>query len=227
MPDHLAYLRADSAAIADLLRGPGLDREVPGCPGWARRDLGLHLGVVQRWATAVVQTGERLRQPEAEVADEALAAWFTEGADALVEALETAGDRPAWVLAGAPTTAFWRRRQAVEAVVHRVDAERSAGIDRPVPETLAADGIDEVVDLLHPRQVALGRTPPASTSAVLHGDAGRSWTVGAGPCAGSVSGSTSDLLLLLWRRRETRDPVFAVDGDGAALTALLQSGLAP
>lgn len=227
MPDHLAYLRADSAAIAALLQGPVLDREVPGCPGWVLRDLGLHLGVVQRWATAVVQSGERLRQQEVSVPDDTLAAWFSEGTGALVEALEAAGDRPAWVLAGAPTTAFWRRRQAVEAAVHRVDAERSAGVHRPVPDALAADGIDEVVDLLHPRQVALGRTPPASVSAVLHDQTGRSWTVGAGPSAGSVSGATSDLLLLLWRRRDVSDPVFAVDGDDAALASLLRSGLAP
>ena len=227
MPDHLAHLRADSAAISDLLHGPGLGRDVPGCPGWTLRDLGLHLGVVQRWATGIVQSGERLRQAEVDVADDALAAWFAEGADALVEALEAAGDRPVWVMAGEPTTAFWRRRQAVEAAVHRVDAERSAGVDRPVPEALAADGIDEVVDLLHPRQVALGRTPAASVSAELHDHAGRSWTVGAGPSAGSVSGSTSDLLLLLWRRRDATDRVFALDGDAAALAALLGSGLAP
>lgn len=88
--------------------------------------------------------------------DDALADWLREGLDALTVALAERG-RPCWTLAGLATAAWWRRRQALETAVHRVDAERVLGPASPVDPALTVDGVAEVVDVLHPRQLRLGR----------------------------------------------------------------------
>ena len=68
-PDHLAHLAADAAATSDVLRTVDPGAPVAACPGWALRDLALHLGQIHRWASAVVRTGEWQRPPEVDVAD--------------------------------------------------------------------------------------------------------------------------------------------------------------
>lgn len=59
---------------------------------------------------------------------------------------------PTWFAAD-QTVAFWIRRMAQETVVHRIDAELAAGLPvTAVPEDLAIDGIDEVLN----RMLAFG-----------------------------------------------------------------------
>lgn len=226
-PDHLAHLAAEVAALDALLAEADLDSPVPDCPDWALRDLVRHLGGVHRWATAVVLTGDKQSEAEQPVEDADLRAWFGEGAQALQDALAGDPDRPVWTMAGPQTVQFWRRRQAVETAVHRVDAERCTGVENPVPDDLAESGIDEVVELIHPRQVRLGRTEAPTCSARLVSTSGRSWTLGEGPTCATVTGPPSALLLLLWRRERRRSRAFTVEGDTAALDALLASGLTP
>jgi hypothetical protein len=44
------------------------------------------------------------------------------------------------------TVRFWLRRMAQETVIHRIDAELSAGVPvAPIPGDLAVDGIDELL----------------------------------------------------------------------------------
>jgi hypothetical protein len=44
---------------------------------------------------------------------------------------------------------FIMRRQALEALVHRVDAEQTAGTSSPLEPRLAADGVEEVLDVMY------------------------------------------------------------------------------
>lgn len=224
-PDHLAQLAADTAVIGEVLRDTDLDSPVQDCPGWLLRDLALHLGRVHRWATRIVRTGVREPEPEAPVTDAALAAWFEAGAAALQSELAGDPDRPVWTFSGPGTARFWQRRQALETAVHRVDAQSCAGQAQPVPDDLAEDGVAEVVEVLHSRQVQRGRTLAPTCSARLVATTGGSWLLGDGPICATVTGPPSDLLLLLWRRRPREHPSLTVEGDVAALDGLLASGL--
>lgn len=223
--DHLAHLDAEVAAFADVLRTADPATPVASCPGWALRDLALHVGSVHLWVTSVARTGDRQPLPEVAVADDGLAHWYADSARLLLAELAADEHLPTWTLTGPGTLAFWRRRQALETAVHRVDAQRAAGREEPVAEELAEDGIREVLDVLHPRQVTLGRAPAPSAAVLLVTPGGRRWTVGSGePCA-AVRGTASDLLLLLWGRRRRADLV--VDGDLDAVDALLAQRLTP
>ena len=114
----------------------------------------------------------------------------------IVEGLRERGpDAPAWTFdKHNRTAAFWRRRQLHEVAMHRWDLQPYAFDD-----ATAADGIDEVMSFMLPRQVAAGRiTLPEGTLHLVAPQ--RAWTVGSGSPEATATGSTSELLLLLWRR---------------------------
>ncbi len=144
----------------------------------------------------------------------------------LLEVLrDTDPGRPCWTFAGERTAGFWRRRQALETVVHRVDAERVAADPTPLPEDLAEDGVAEVVDLLHARQVHLGRTaPPTAAASLVSTASGRTWLLGEGAPQATVTGPPEQLLLLLWKRPSSG---LQREGELAALDALLTGRLTP
>ena len=228
-PDHLAHFAADAAAVAAVLQTAPLDAAVPACPGWALRDLAVHLGYVHRWALSCVRTGEPVRAGTTPVADDDLADWFDEGAQALPAELATTDpERVCWTFAGPGTVAFWRRRVAVETAVHRVDAQSASGRARAVPDDLAEDGVAEVIEMFLPRQIGRGRTSVPTTGATLvAADSGRTWQLGAVPPTATLTGPASALLLLLWRRLARTDPVFTVTGELDALDRLLAHALTP
>jgi hypothetical protein len=70
---------------------------------------------------------------------------------------------------GHRTEAFWPRRQAHETWVHLVDLEQVLGRTSDIPASLAADGVDEVLDVFLPRMHSKGL--PARLSAPLLLDA--------------------------------------------------------
>jgi len=153
---YLDAIRTSSMQLVDAAEAAGLDARVPTCPDWVVADLLGHIGRVQRWAA-----GNAARDPgddfwpgnEIEIPEPAArAAWVREGTDALVVVLDRPPETPAWTFLPPPTVAFWQRRQAHEAAMHRVDAARTAGGDvAPIDAELAADGIDEWLDLVGKR----------------------------------------------------------------------------
>lgn len=227
--DHLAHLAVEAAAFGAVLRAAPATTPVPACPDWTLGDLARHVGAVHRWVAATVASGEKTPLTPAEVSDDALPDWFDDGAQALLTAL-TAADptTPCPTLVGPGTAGFWRRRMALETLVHRVDAERALGPAGPVPADLAADGVEEVVDVMHPRQVAMQRTPaPPTGLALVDPDTGRRWQLGPDPATATVTGPAAALLELLWRRAPRTDPRLTCHGDLAALDALLAQSLTP
>ncbi|MFI5426481.1 maleylpyruvate isomerase family mycothiol-dependent enzyme [Aeromicrobium sp. UC242_57] len=145
------------------------DEPVPACPGWTVRDLAEHLGGVHRWAAAIVLSGQRLAPPRPLVEDP-VDRWYAGTAQALLAALRAvspAEEVPNFTRMG-ETAAFWPRRQMHQTLVHAVDAAQALGRDEAdwtVAPAIAADGIDEVLQVFFPRMTARGTRPtwaPAS-----------------------------------------------------------------
>lgn len=217
-PDHLAHLRRELDLFQAALTGDW-DAPVPSCPDWTLRDLVLHTGKVHRWAMA--KTFGTEREPKRDLTDDDLAEWFAEGAEKVHASLSAADpNAPCDGFEDPATVAFWIRRQAHEAAMHRVDAQLVSGTPDPIPADLALDGIAEVFELFAPRQVRLGRSAPAPYGLVLLTPSG-TITV-AGPDPVDVTGSEDDIVKALWRR-----PASVKASDHTAWQSVLDSGLTP
>lgn len=160
-PDYLAHLRRESQRFRDVLAGCRPDLPVPSCPAWNTSDLLWHLGRVQWFWAATVRrrphapdgTGPEPQRPGAH---EELLAFFDESSAALVDELERADPADeAWTWADEQTVGFTFRRQAHEALIHRVDAELAAGgAATALDPALASDGVLEALDVM------FGGAPP-------------------------------------------------------------------
>ena len=121
---------------------------MPSCPDWSAADLLWHLATVQRWwaevLTARPAQPEEVEPPRPEAYDDLLAR-YDEWSRDLAAVLETADPADeAWNWSDDHTVGFILRRQAHEALIHRVDAELAAGTASEVDPVLAADGVHEV-----------------------------------------------------------------------------------
>ncbi len=81
--------------------------------------------------------------------------WLREGAGRLIETLSRidAGCPPWNPFPVERTAMVWPRRQALETVIHRWDAEQAVGVAARIDAELASDGIDEYFELAIPRLV--------------------------------------------------------------------------
>lgn len=146
----------------DLLRaalvGADLSVKVPSCPEWTLGHLARHVGGAHRWAEMIVRTKATEAVPEDQVPDlpgpgdaepAALDAWLAAGAHRAAETLRAAGPHAGmWSWAGDQSAAFWARRMVHETVVHRADAALAAGIVFEVEPHVAADTIDEWLEIV-------------------------------------------------------------------------------
>ncbi len=150
---YLSHLRSESARFREVLAGCDPGARVPSCPDWDAADLLWHVATVQRWWAEVLLARptrpEEVEPPRPESYDGLLAA-FDDWSSELVGALEGADPRDeAWNWSDDLTVGFILRRQAHEALVHRVDAELSAGLTSDVDAVLAADGVHEVLAVMY------------------------------------------------------------------------------
>jgi len=210
---------------------------VPSCPGWVMTDLILHLGMVHRLVSRVI--GEQMQQPPQRgdlswlgLAQEwrgwlpparapqlspvptGLLDWFHDGAADLQERFRTAGPHEqVWTWSADHSVGFWQRMQAIEAAVHRWDAENAVGAARPLDAALAADAVGLTFEALAPMRRAVGKAPPGHGERFFFGrtDGPGSWAVvfdGGSVLLGTpdghydiqISGTASDLALFLWQR---------------------------
>lgn len=150
---YLEHLRAESARLRDVLTGCDPAARVPSCPDWSAADLLWHLATVQRWWSEVLTARpahpEEVEPPRPATYDALLAA-YDEWSRDLVVALEGADPADeAWNWSDDHTVGFILRRQAHEALIHRVDAELAAATSSVVDPVLAADGVDEVLGVMY------------------------------------------------------------------------------
>ncbi|MDP3969282.1 MAG: maleylpyruvate isomerase family mycothiol-dependent enzyme [Nocardioides sp.] len=250
--DYLAAVRRETARFRAVLAEADLEVAVPTCPGWTAADLLHHLAEVQ-WFWSRVLSENVTEDPDLDepvrAEDRAgLLAFLDRAHDALTDQLASLDPgEHRWSWAEEQTVGFTLRRQAHEALVHRLDAELAVGAARAeVDPDLAADGVDEAL------RVMFGGVPRWATftpgdGAVLRiaaTDTGDAWTIVLGRFAGiapsgttydepmldvldgsdaptpgaTVSAAAADLDAWLWNR-PTLGPVDR-DGDDDALRAL-------
>lgn len=214
----LMHYRSGGTALAAAAR-VGLDEQVPSCPDWSVSDLVGHVGSVHAWVLACLASAPDDRPRFSDIAGppaDGLIDWYVAVHRELGDAM-AAGDLnhvvPSW--AGAVPIRWWLRRQAHEVAVHRWDGERAHGEPAPIDAPLAVDGIDEFLDVFVPRLGA----KLAGTGETIHlhaTDIDGEWLVERaadgsqvtrGHAKGDVAvrGTASDLLLLLWGRRDVGD----------------------
>ncbi|KAA1421322.1 maleylpyruvate isomerase family mycothiol-dependent enzyme [Nocardioides humilatus] len=222
--DWIPLLRDATTDFAEVLADGDLDAPVPSCPGWSLRDLADHLGGVHQWATHAVVVGDPKGQPTPAPADkDGLVRWYRESARGLVDVLKgTPVEATAWTFGPEQVAGFWRRRQVHETVMHLYDALLSQGREAewsPTPE-LAWDGVDEVATIFYARQVRLERIEPlpGTLRCVATDVDAAPVEIGSGDPGAELTGSSSYLLLALWKRATVEDP-------GAA--ELLQTAITP
>lgn len=188
------------------------------CPGWTVADLVAHHGGVLRWAEAIVRTGEPVvEQFSAPARHDERHTWYLDAANEFVATVSGSDrDRACWTFGRPPERVwFWIRRQALEAAVHRWDAELAAGSAGEIHSDLSMLGVTEVVEDLFPRQVALGRTPALSGGVELRADdVDQRWVLSPPTDAGGVvvEAPASVLMLLLWQRVSLDDPLIRFIG---------------
>ena len=182
--DYLAALRHAADAVVEAAAGH-LDRPVPSCPAWDVADLIEHLALVWGWAADIVATGERAEWGAAPAgrSDEVLLPWARRQAARLIDTLGAADpDGGCWTFGLPRTRRFWFRRQALETVLHAWDVQRATGTAEVMDPAMAADGVDELVVVMVPRQ--LGRSPGTWAGETVHlhrTDGEGEWTVRLGP----------------------------------------------
>jgi uncharacterized protein (TIGR03083 family) len=228
---YIDELARQGRALADAAAAAGPDAAVPTCPGWTVRHLLTHTGGVHAWAASFVRA-----EPDADpdVAEDDLPrpdgdpiAWYREQNADLVAALRDARpDGPTGAFLPAPSPlAFWARRQAHEAAVHRTDADVAAGAPDPAaahPSAFAVDGIDELL-LGFMSRPGKARSDVPYRLAVAPDDVAERWLVEVGPGGATarratgaadavLRGSAARLYLFLWNRV----PTVPVEGDAAA-----------
>jgi len=149
-PDYLSHLRTESDRFLALLHHADPTLPVPSCPEWSADDLLWHLGEVQWFWGTIVE--ERLQDDEeaeakkpARPGTHAGLVSFFEDATALLRSALTAADpgESVWMWSDDKTVGYIRRRQAHEALIHRLDAELTVGQVTPLDTPLASDGVHE------------------------------------------------------------------------------------
>jgi uncharacterized protein (TIGR03083 family) len=211
---YIEHLRNDAAALAEAARSAGLSASVPPCPDWNVEKLVRHVGRVHTSCAAVVRERGQVDfsgLPDMPRGDDAVDA-FEERSAALADALEgLPEDYPIWNWFGIepPIPGFYHRRMAQETAVHRWDAQAAAGTTAPIATDLAADGIDEALELFLNADAVEG---DLGGSMHLHAtDAESEWVIRSadGKLVATaehaksdvaVRGAASDLLLFLWNR---------------------------
>jgi uncharacterized protein (TIGR03083 family) len=227
---YLQSLDADFRLLRAAAAVAGLDTPVPSCPGWTVTDLVRHVAEVYLHKTRAMQLGDFPAdwppdfggQPPLDLLDRTYAG--------LVHELTTRGPgdpAPTWYKPE-PTVSFWSRRMAQETVIHRIDAELAARAVTgqpvsPVPDDIAADGVDEVLvrflgygSTEWPEEFAALKGPrlerPESDDTVLVETSGASWTIRprpdhvdvrtgtSGDVHAVIGGDPAPLLEWLWGR---------------------------
>lgn len=241
LADYVAAVRNDAELLASCVETGDLAAPVAACPDWNLRALVMHTGGVHRWATAAIENGAAPTvldgpKPEPTAAGPELGAWMREGATSLADVLAaTPLDADTWHPFPYEQKAWvWSRRQAMETMVHRWDAEAATSGGTPFDPALATIGLTEFFEMLLPR--ALGRKQTAAPDVSMHvhctdaelpdgagewivwGDDGE-YRMEAVPRKGDAAlrGNASDLLLVMMGRADI-DTVDVV-GDQSAVAA--------
>jgi uncharacterized protein (TIGR03083 family) len=221
---HTAYVDViadETARFLAAVRHGDLDRVVPSTPDWTVGDLTWHLAEVQWFWGAIVadllEDVEDLVEPE-RPDDTQVVARLARWNGALVAALRTrAPGDGCWSWHEDGHTVGWvARRQAHEALIHRVDAELGVGTPvAPATPALAADGVDELFGVMLGPPSWGAFTPEATAVHVEATDTGDAWTLRFGRFTGTSPNTGTaydDEVLRLDGEADASDVVATVRG---------------
>lgn len=165
--EYLSFIESESARFRAALTECDPATRVPACPAWDAADLLWHLtGVQAFWAHVINTRPEPPRDyhetPRPSSYDEMLQT-FDDASLRMQGALAAAdpGDA-AWSWSPEQTVGFTYRRQAHEALIHRLDAEQTAGCVTDLDARLSADGVDETLDVMFSNVPEWGTFTPLS-----------------------------------------------------------------
>lgn len=233
--DHVAHLRENGELMIAGARRD-MDAHVPTCPDWNVGKLVIHTGSHHRWvASAVAGGGDPPGNPSKPgLRGEELLEWFRTGFNELGDLLERTDDATeAWTWSPDGNVGFWRRRTALETLVHRWDAENATGSTTPFDPEIAADCIDEWLTVFIPDAGKEAEFEGPGGLVILNPtDADATWTlaladgstpeISAGADDGAdltVEATAQQIALMLWGRYRT--DVLTLTGDDDLGRALL------
>jgi uncharacterized protein (TIGR03083 family) len=198
---YLAHLADDSERFLEVLTRLDPATRVPTCPDWTAADLVWHLGEVQWfWSRVIANRPTHPRDiaepdPVRPGSYEALLAFAERSASDLIGALAAASpDEPAWSWSREQSVGFTYRRQAHEALIHRLDAELTAEKRSPMDAALCSDGVDEAIRIMFggaPAEVEV-IPDPGATVRFTAADSGCQWQVTLGRMVGEFRGKPVD-----------------------------------
>ncbi|MGV4987798.1 maleylpyruvate isomerase family mycothiol-dependent enzyme [Streptomyces sp. NPDC001709] len=250
--DEIAHQVEQLRAV--VTSGADLSVTVPTCPEWSLEDLVRHMGGALRWVDALVRgraqeniPWERIplcKGPEERGDAAALDKWLAETGELVVGALREAGpDTAVWGWAGVLNAGFWARRMTHEITVHRADAALAAGLPYEVAPDVAADAVDEWLQLVEwvqrniPHRAAKelrgpGRTihlhatdaaPDLNAEWLVElGEDGVSWRRGHEKATVALRGPLTSVLLAFYRRLPLDSPGLEVLGEREVLEFWLE-----
>lgn len=255
--DEIAHQVGQLRAV--VTSGADLSATVATCPDWTLEQLVRHTGGALRWVELLVRNRAQENIPDEEVPlhggpetegdAAALDDWLAETGRMVVDTLRAAGpNTKVWTWAGIPSSGFWARRMAHEITVHRADATLAAGLPYEVAPEVAADAIDEWLEILAWAQRVAGdkdaaelRGPgrrsihlhatdvPAGSSAGLNAEwiielteDGLAWRRGHEKATVALRGPLTAVLLAFYRRLPLDSEELEVLGDRALLEFWLE-----
>jgi uncharacterized protein (TIGR03083 family) len=253
-PTYLHHIRTESARFREVLTDCDPAARVPACPDWDAGDLVWHLAGVQLFWAKVIRhrpsSPDENDEPDAQRPESysELLDTFDDFSHALVTELERADPTAhAWHWSPEQTVGTSYRRQAHEALIHRLDAEQTAGGVTPLDPTLAADGVLELFEIMYGGQAPeWGRIEHADARLAVE-LTDTSETLWVEPCTffgtepesgknydgphllavddpgtpadATIRGAAADLDAWLWNRRD--DAGIEVSGDRAVYDAFM------
>jgi len=215
--DHAHLISVELARLASV-KPEHLSASLPHIEGWTVHNVIGHTGWICRYVDLCLAADPDTPPARADVpeppAGADVFAWFDEARTMIgqrIDSVDPTSIHPSW--AGPWSAAQWTRRLANEASMHRWDAFAAFGSPDAIDARLAADGIEEVLELFAPQRLLFDELDAAGRSIHLHATdiEDGEWTIHFTADAmtwershakGDVAarGPVSDLLLLLWSR---------------------------
>ncbi|HZT95654.1 MAG TPA: maleylpyruvate isomerase family mycothiol-dependent enzyme [Chloroflexota bacterium] len=234
---YMEAIRRNSSRLAEAARRD-LKAPVPTCPGWFVAGLVAHIGEVQRfWALQIRSRARAVQnlsreefdccpglydwfgtidrgETDLEAIPAGLVEWFQDATTELLKAFAGIGpEEHVWHWSGDNRPLTHMRNQAVEATIHRWDAENAVHEITPIDQAFAVDAIDQHFEVQVPFARGLGAAAAGQGERFLfeQTDGPRVWlvrfdednmTVYEEPDDADVvvKGRAEDLLLFLWNR---------------------------
>ena len=217
--DYLAIISDESSHIVDAY---GRDRHaaVPWSDRWTVGTVARHVAATHHVVAEIIRDRpdadfglfSELQAPAKDSAE--FVEWFRSGTASLLEQLSSvpADDECwSWFMPGR-RVGWWARRMALEAVVHRWDTDAAQRRDFSVAPEIAADGIDEFLDVFVATTRAVNDAPPGPTMNLECTDRSERWWLdlsNRGERAVRresrealvwIRGTAEQLMLMLWGR---------------------------